>query len=237
MKIHGAHHWLATAAVSVLATLSLGAAAQEGGQLNEEQTQEQQAPRQLFVSDKLVLNVYVEPDQGSARVATISTGEAVEELERSQNFILVRLENGREGWVGANYLTSEAPAAVRVRELQREQKTAIQAAEKKSADEIARLKKESAALQAQVNALKTAAASAASAPVANAVQAPPEEAPETQEEGEPEELAAVAPAQAGGGIWMWLPIVVLATTGLGFAAGYQTLARRLRKKFGALKIY
>jgi SH3-like domain-containing protein len=238
MKIHGAHCRRVAAAVSVLTMLSLDAAAQEGGQLNEEQPQEQQAPRQLFVSDKLVLNVYAEPDQGSARVATISTGEAVEELERSQNFIRVRLESSREGWVGASYLTSEAPAAVRVRELQREQKTAIQAAEKKSADEIARLKKESAALLAQVTALKTAATSTANTPFANPVQVPPEEAPDTQqEEGVAEELAAVAPAQAGGAMWMWLPIVVLATTGLGFAAGYQTLARRLRKKFGGLKIY
>ena len=38
--------------------------------------------QQLYVADKLVLNVYQEPDQGSGRVATIETGDTVEEIER-----------------------------------------------------------------------------------------------------------------------------------------------------------
>src|SRR6185436_13516908 len=71
--------------------------------------QQQSAPavRQLFVSDKLVLNVYSEPDQSGSRVASIETGDAVDELERDQGFVHIRLGDGREGWVGANYLTTD----------------------------------------------------------------------------------------------------------------------------------
>jgi len=36
--------------------------------------------------------------------------------------------------------------------------------------------------------------------------------------------------------WPWAFAVVLAGA-LGYATGYQSLARRLRKKFGGLKIY
>jgi hypothetical protein len=51
----------------------------------------------------------------------------------------------------------------------------------------------------------------------------------------PQRLAATAPANSGS-TWLWSFIVVLAA-GLAYAAGYQSLARRIRKKFGGLRIY
>lgn len=191
-----------------------------------EQQSEPSPPRKLFVSDKLVLNVYAEADQSGSRIATIETGDAVDELERDQSFVRIRLQDGREGWVGANYLTSDAPAVVQLRELQRQQKSATQSSDKKSADEIARLKKEGEALQAQVKQLKAAAA-AASAVADDGVL---EGASPT-----PQQPAAVAPP-ASGAAWTWSLVVVLAA-GLAYAAGYQTLARRIRKKFGGLRVY
>ena len=191
------------------------------------QTEPTAAVQRLYVSDKLVLNVYAEADQSSSRVATIETGDAVDELERGQNFIRVRLANGTEGWVGSSYLTGDAPAAVQLRELQRQQKGASQSADKKAAEEIARLKKESESLQAQVKQLRAAAAAAPTAADDGVLEgASPA----------PQQLAAVAPTQSGGSMWLWLLIVVLAA-GLAYAAGYQSLARRLRKKFGGLRIY
>lgn len=234
MNIRRARDCLVAATLWALMTFAMNVSAQGQGQGQEQEQQPaQQAPRKLFVSDKLVLNVYAEPDQGSERVATIETGDVVEELERAEHFVRVRLDGGREGWVGANYLTSDEPAATRLRELQREQKGGQQAAEKKAADEIARLKKESAALQAQVSALKSAAASAARAPVDPAPDATTEEA---QQEVDPAQMAGMTAADAAGIPWAWALAVVLAA-GLGFAGGYQTLAGRIRKKFGGLRIY
>jgi len=182
------------------------------------------AVRKLFVSDKLVLNVYSEADQSGSRVATIETGDAVDELQRDQGFVRIRLGDGREGWVGANYLTADAPAAVQLRDLQRQQKSTTQT-DKKSADEIVRLKKESEALQAQLKELKTAAA----APAAD--DGVLEGASPT-----PQQLAAASTPPSSGHVWIWSLAVILAA-GLSYAAGYQTLARRLRKKFGGLRIY
>jgi hypothetical protein len=184
-------------------------------------------PRRLFVSDKLVLNVYSEPEQAGSRVGTIETGDAVDELERGEGFVRIRLSDGREGWVGTNYLTTDAPAAVQLRDLQRQQKSTTQTVDRKAAEEIARLKKESESLQTQLKELKAAAAAA---------PAPDDDGVLEGASPAPRELAAVAPASGGGSTWMWLLIVALAV-GLAYAAGYQSLARRIRKKFGGLRVY
>lgn len=227
MKTPAWHRCLTVATLSLLLAVPLAVAAQEEGQPPAESAEPVPPPRRLFVSDKLVLNVYSEPEQAGSRVATIETGDQVDELERGEGFVRIRLPDGREGWVGTNYLTTDAPAAVQLRDLQRQQKSSAQAVDKKAAEEIARLKKESESLQAQVKALKTAAASA---PVAD-----DDGVLEGASPG-PQQLAAVASASAGSSTWIWILVVVLAA-GLAYAAGYQSLARRIRKKFGGLRIY
>lgn len=217
----------------VTATLPITGIAQEPVPTEGQTVLQESPPQRRFVSDKLVLNVYADPDQGSARVATIQTGDVVEELERSANLVRVRLEDGREGWVGASYLTTDEPAATRLRELEREQKGATRGADKEYTDEIARLKKDNAALQAQVSQLQTRAKEAV-APVAPAPQSEQVPAPSTSNIA-PEEVAIACAALNGGMSWGWLIAVVLAGV-VSFAGGYQTFARRLRRKFGGLKI-
>lgn len=228
MKTSGANRCLLIATISLItATLPLAGLAQEEAQAP--------VPQQRYVSDKLVLNVYAESDQSGGRVATIQTGDSVEELERTGNMVRVRLEDGREGWVGANYLTSDAPAAVRLRELQRDQKSAAPTVptgpDKKSLDEIARLKKENAALQGQVNELQTRITELGTMAEGAPTDTSSEE-PEVMSETEPLPVVTAS----GPAWWIWLIAVVL-TGALGYASGYQTLARRLRRKFGGLKIY
>ena len=214
---------LTVATLSLLLAMALPVAAQEEGQ----PTEPAEPPRRLFVSDKLVLNVYSEPEQAGSRVGTIETGDAVDELERGEGFVRIRLSDGREGWVGTNYLTTDAPAAVQLRDLQRQQKSTTQTVDKKAAEEIARLKKESESLQTQLKEMKAAAASA---------PAPDDDGVLEGASPAPRELAALAPASGGSSTWMWLLIVALAA-GLAYAAGYQSLARRIRKKFGGLRVY
>jgi len=225
MRMPAVNRCLSVATLSLLAALPLGAVAQEEEQPTQAPAESSPAVQRLFVSDKLVLNVYSDPDQSSSRVATIETGDVVDELERADSFIRIRLADGREGWVGSNYLTSDAPAAVQLRELQRQQKSAGQVADRKATDEIARLKKENDGLQAQVKELK-AAASAPAAADEGVLEGPSEAV----------HLAAAAPTDSSGSALLWSLVVVLAAA-LAYAAGYQTLARRIRKKFGGLRIY
>jgi SH3-like domain-containing protein len=214
---------------SVLAALSSGVAAQED-EPPQQASLEQALPR-LFVSDRLVLNVHSEPDQGGTRVATIETGDVVEEIGRSDNFVQVRLTDGREGWVGANYLTTDAPAATRLRERQ----DATSAAEKRSAAELTRLKKETAALQSQIDQMK-AAAVPAPVPAAAATIAPVEPAAPQTPSSSSEALPATSASPRVRPTWLW-PIAIVLSLGVGFAAGYQTLARRIHRRFGGLRLY
>ncbi len=184
------------------------------------------AAEQMFVSDKLILNVYAAPDSSSEKVASLESGDQVETVEESEDFVLVRLADGTEGWVGASYLSSDAPAVIRLRRLEGEQKTALQQAEKKHSAELKKLQEENTSLRTEIDALKTKLE--APAPVAAAPPPPPEPAPE------PEEIASSdSPFKSA---FLWAPFVLLAG-GAGFFAGYQTLARRVTKKFGGVKVY
>lgn len=185
----------------------------------------------LYVADKLVLNVYAEAGQGGERIATLETGDSVEGIEKVENFWHVRLSDGREGWIGANYLSSEAPAIVRLKALQAEQRGDTQALQKPLNDEIAKLQKQNAALQTELAALKRQAAQPA--PVAAAASEPavgePEQADQTVEQ----------PVQQDGtshAWWLW-PLLVLAGIAVGFPLGYQALARHIRSKYGGVKVY
>lgn len=232
MKTSGANRCLLIATIAfVTATLPLAGLAQDTAA---------PVPQVRYVSDKLVLNVYAQMDQSGGRVATIQTGDSVEELERSGNMVHVRLEDGREGWVGANYLTSDAPAAVRLRELERNHNASTTPAEplpdRKSLDEIARLKKDNTTLQGQINVLQarvTQLASTAEGAPATDTPSEPEPEPEEIDDDEPVQLPTIVVDPSW---WIWV-IAILATGAIGYASGYHTLARRLRKKFGGLKIY
>ncbi len=222
----------ASRALLIASVLSLGSWNANAQEAAEPQPGTRELP-QRYVSDKLVLNVYAEPDQASARVATIETGDAVGEIESSGSYVHVRLNDGREGWVGTNYLTREAPAAARLRELQDGQKDAVKAAEKKAADEISRLRKEAATLQSQLSELQAAAAKTSTA--TEVAPTPAETLPQVASENE-REPTLEQPANRRSTTWLWSFAVVLAI-GVGFTAGYQSLAGRLRKRYGKLKIY
>lgn len=225
MKTSGANRCLLIATISLVTAWPLSSVAQE---------EAAPEPQRRYVSDKLVLNVYAEQEQGGGRIATIQTGDSVDQLERVGKEARVRLDDGREGWVGANYLTSDAPATVRLRELERDQKLPTPASpvpDKKSLEELARLKKENATLKGQVGELQSRVTTLG----ALASEGAPAETPsEPEEMSDPEQPVVVA--TGGPAWWVWSLAIVL-TGGLGYASGYQTLARRLRRKFGGLKIY
>jgi Bacterial SH3 domain len=181
----------------------------------------------MYVSDQLVLNVYSSADPSSERLATLETGDQVEMLEESEGFYRVRLEDGTEGWVGLNYLSTEPPAMIRLRRLESEQKTALQQAEKKHAANLKTLQDETTALRTERDALKAQL----DTPPLPAPQPAP--SPQAQLPSEPDEHRSTRNV---GSIFFWLSFVILAG-GAGFFAGYQTLARRIRNKFGGVKIY
>jgi Bacterial SH3 domain len=175
-----------------------------------------------YVSDELVLGVYAEQNNQGQRLATLHSGTSVEALGESGEFTQVRLSDGTTGWVKSAYLTTKEPAIVRVKqleeELDRSRATTPALAEAAARKEVERLTRELEQARAEL-----AAAQDGSSPAINPAAAAPAGGFRTPAGGITGPLiAAVA--------------VALALCG-GFWLGYAILARRIKRKFGGLKVY
>ena len=176
-----------------------------------------------YVSDELVLGVYAEQNNQGQRLATLHSGTSVETLAQNGDFTQVRLADGTTGWVKTAFLTATEPAVVRVKrleeELDRTRATTPALAEAAARSEVERLKQELAARQSELAAARGGAASPAA-------PAQPATGPLT---------AIQAPAET---LWPVIAgIALLVGLACGFWLGYATLARRIRDKFGGIKVY
>ena len=182
-----------------------------------------------YVSDELVLGLYTEQNSQGQRLATLHSGASVDTLAVNGEFTQVRLSDGTVGWVKSAYLTTREPATVRVKqleeELDRRRATTPALAEAAARSEVEQLKRELAAKQSELDAARGSPAVTAAA----------------------SDLAAAGGASPGGAMkgrsaatsgHVWIEIVaVLAALSCGFWLGYATLARRVKHKFGGLKVY
>jgi hypothetical protein len=175
-----------------------------------------------YVSDELVLGVYADQNSQGQRLATLHSGTSVETLAQSGEFTQVRLIDGTTGWVKSAFLTPSAPAVVRVKQLQEEldrtRATTPALAEAAARSEVERLKQELAARQSELDAARGGGSPGP--------QAAPARGPLGTTQATPGTQWAVIAGLAG--------LIGLA---FGFWLGYATLARRVKDKFGGLKVY
>lgn len=176
-----------------------------------------------YVSDELVLGVYAEENNQGQRLATLHSGASVETLAQNGDFTQVRLSDGTTGWVKSAFLTAQEPAVVRLKQLQEEldqsRATTPALAEAAARSEVERLKLELATKQGELDAAQAERLSPARAPPLNSGP-----------------LAAILAAAAP----RW-PLIAGSAVAIGlvcgFWLGYATLARRVRQKFGGIKVY
>jgi len=174
----------------------------------------------MFVIDRVVLNVYENPSTAGSKIATLQTGDAVETLDTVQDYVRVRLASGQEGWIRTGFLSVQAPAAVRIKQFE----------ETPLATEANRLRAENYALQQQIKVLTQMTMNQLTAGVAAA-------AAQTVLLGSNKSAqAAASPSVAPGWPWWVWPSGVGSCLLLGFWGGYQTLARRIRRRYGRLKV-
>lgn len=164
-----------------------------------------------YVSDELVLGVYAEQNNQGQRLATLHSGASVETLAQSADFTQVRLQDGTTGWVKSAFLTANQPAVVRLKQLQEEldrnRATTPALAEAAERTQAEQLQRQLAQITSQLAAARAAGA---------------------------------APPPAAAPIVSW-PLIAAAAVAVGMACGfwlgYATLARRVRHKFGGIKVY
>lgn len=72
----------------------------------------------MYVSDKL--SVTVRTGQGTTHkiIALIKSDQKVEALEKGEEWTLVRLQNGKQGWALSRYLTNDIPKSIQLASLQ-----------------------------------------------------------------------------------------------------------------------
>jgi uncharacterized protein YgiM (DUF1202 family) len=169
----------------------------------------------MYVTDELVLNVYSELNQQGQRLATLHSGTALDALGASGDFTQVRMGDGTTGWVKTSYLTAHEPATVRVKQLEEEldrtHATTPALAEAAAKSEVEGLRRELASKQSELDAALEQRAAPRAADSA------------------PQSLRSIGLMPA--------VITALIAAGAGFWLGYVTLARRIRQKFGGLRVY
>lgn len=78
------------------------------------------AAETVYVTDKLILGVYGNSDGSGQQIRIVRSGAALEVLERVGRYAKVRTEEGEEGWVKTQYLVTQPPAVLRIKELEDE---------------------------------------------------------------------------------------------------------------------
>lgn len=73
----------------------------------------------IYVNDFLRLGVRANPNSSETPIAVVTTGDALEVLERQEGYIKVRAKSGAEGWVSSSYVSNEKPAVLRLEQLQK----------------------------------------------------------------------------------------------------------------------
>jgi hypothetical protein len=180
-----------------------------------------------YVIEQLVVGVTATTEAESERVGQVKSGDKLEVIERDGDETHVKLSNGKDGWLKSSYLTNDPPLQTRLTERTAEVEKLKQESDKqrqeseKQRQEADRLKQDVTRLEAEVAAARAAHNATSDAPAAPVR--------DTVFLREPERQSSTSwPALVGASAVMLI---------VGFVAGWKTLDRRIRQKYGGLKIY
>jgi hypothetical protein len=179
----------------------------------------------VYVIEQLVVGVNSTSDETGERIASIKSGDKVELIERVEEQAHIRLPSGTEGWVKASYLSSEPPLQQRL-----DART----------QEVAKLKGELTKLESELKAVRLAATSAPPPPAPTPV--PAQAVPDANPGAAPSAanrngMFKTEPRLKSGPPWSWIAGVGGVSLLLGFVLGWRMLDRRIRAKYGGLRIY
>jgi hypothetical protein len=217
----------------------------------------------LYVIEQLYVTVNTAPDGTGERVGQIKSGDKVELIERQGDQAHVRLASGNEGWVKSSYLSADPPlreqVTARTAELEqaRKEKAQLEAelAKARTALAAANANAKAAGREAQVSSTSTNAlpskANREPLPPGSADIRPNAEPAPTPEPGTdsapsgtaeansqtPPPLFQSEPMMPSRPSWLVTSAVALLALAVGFALGWRTLDKRIRAKYGGLRIY
>jgi hypothetical protein len=182
-----------------------------------------------YVIEQLVVSVTSTPDAEGERIGQVKSGDKLELIEREGDQTHVKLANGKDGWIKSSYLTAEPPLQTRLTERTAEVEKLKQEGDKLKQDGE-KLRQEGDKLKQDVSRLESQLAASRVAHTATS-DPPPAPAPvhDTVFLRSPERQS-VTP-------WPFLLGISAVMLLVGFVAGWKSLDRRIRQKYGGLKIY
>jgi hypothetical protein len=199
----------------------------------------------IYVIEQLVVSVASAPGPDGERIAQVKSGDKLELIEREAEEAHVRLPNGKEGWIKASYLSAEEPLQHRLTERTAEVEKLKQEGEKLKQD-MGRLESELAAARVARKAASAPPSTSGATPTGTPAAAntsteaiPPPVADALSGGSTPirETVFLRSPDRPGQTPW---PLVLGSSFVMllaGFALGWKTLDRRIRQKYGGLRIY
>ena len=185
----------------------------------------------VYVIEQLVVGIASAPGPEGERVGQVKSGDKLELLERQADEAHVRLANGKEGWIKSSYVSAEEPLQQRLTARTAELDKLKQESEHLRQD-LKRLQSELASARSAQSVPATAATpiTAAASPITTAT--PPEAAAPIRET-----VFLRPPDRPGQTPWTYLLGVAVVMLLVGFTLGWKTLDRRIRQKYGGLRIY
>jgi SH3 domain protein len=102
-----------------------------------------------YISDQLIVSLREQPQNGAPSITYLRSDMPVEVLEESGDYIKVRTKAGETGYIKENYLTTQTPKSVLIKQLQRERNRLADKA-KKLQDQSANATSESSKSQQEL---------------------------------------------------------------------------------------
>ena len=172
----------------------------------------------VYVTDELRLGLYADEQTTGQPFRTFASGDKLEVLERALMSVMVRSEDGAEGWVKSAFLVTKPTAKTRLAGLEREHATTVtQLASAEAARTAAGARVE------ELNAeLETAQLGLRNLPEL-----------ERQNQNLTMQMDAVGASVPR----YWLAITGFGSLIIGALAGYFWLDRKVRKQFGGVRVY
>jgi len=195
----------------------------------------------LYVIEQLVVSVNASPDGSGERVAQIHSGDHVELIERQDDLAHVRLASGEEGWVKASYLSSSLPLQdqlnVRSQELERVRQDNTRLEAELASARIAAAVESAKAASAVARPAPTSAPSVTANSSVGSGESPNASSPAADAQPTEPSLFSPDPFMPKRPRWVVALGLSLLALIVGFVLGWRMLDRRIRAKYGGLRIY
>ncbi len=165
----------------------------------------------VYINDQLRVGVRPEPNNDSAPLTVVSTGDKLELLDTDSGYAMVRTKEGIEGWIKEIYTTTDVPAIVQ-----------LQALSKVNGGSDNKIKE----LSKQVSLMETA----------NQVLNSELEQAKSEKSKMQMELLAMKNGQPSGGWIYWLSAILIFAVA-SFVWGMFWYRNQAMKRLGGLRIY